>query len=239
MKFMILECWSRDVFSILSQSDGNATIPLKKAYEMIFFQHVSDTIIDKRRVLMRSISELKQASKQAIEPQKWEAIIAVLIVYAVIGVLSAAGIGIIIAGPMIVGLIYYITSIRKGDKPVYNTLLDGFKEPLTSSIVTFLLQNIFIILWSLLLIIPGIIKSFSYAMSLYIISDHPNMSATDAITLSSKMMDGHKMELFMLYLSYIGWYLLGVITFGLAILYIAPFVKAAELEFYLELKANQ
>lgn len=188
---------------------------------------------------MRSISELKQASKAVIEPQKWDAILATLIVFAVIGALGTVGIGFILAGPLLVGLIYYLTSIRKGDKPVLNTLVDGFKEPLSSSIVTYVLQLIFVFLWSLLFVIPGIIKSFSYAMSMYIVADNPSISATEAITQSRKMMDGHKMQLFMLYLSFILWYLLGMITFGLAIIYITPFIKAAELEFYFDLKENQ
>lgn len=189
---------------------------------------------------MRTISELKEVSKAAIEPQKWEAIIAILIVYGVMSALTAAaGIGIILAGPLMVGLIYYLSSIRKGDKPVYNTLLDGFKEPLTSSIITYILQSVFIFLWSLLFLIPGIIKFYSYAMSLYLVADNPQISATEAITQSRKMMDGHKMELFTLHLSYILWFLLGILTFGLALIYIAPFVKAAELEFYHELKENQ
>jgi uncharacterized membrane protein len=189
---------------------------------------------------MRTISELKEDSKKALEPQKWEAILATIIVFGVISALTAAaGIGFILTGPIMVGLIYYLSAIRKGDKPVYNTLLDGFKEPLTSSIVTYILQSIFIVLWSLLLFIPGIIKSFSYSMSLYIVADQPSISASDAITQSRKMMDGHKMELFMLYFSFILWYLLGIITFGLALLYIMPFIKAAELEFYLELKSQQ
>jgi uncharacterized membrane protein len=189
---------------------------------------------------MRTISELKQASKAAIEPQKWEAVIAALIVFGAISALTAAaGIGVILAGPLLVGLIYYLSSIRKGDKPVYNTLLDGFKEPLTSSIITYILQGIFVFLWSLLFFIPGIIKFYSYSMSLYIVADNPQIAATEAITQSRQMMDGHKMELFMLHFSYILWYLLGAITFGLALIYITPFVKAAELEFYLELKNNQ
>ena len=188
---------------------------------------------------MRTISELREDSKKALEPQKWEAILATIIVFGVISALATVGVGFIIAGPLMVGLIYYLSAIRKGDKPVFNTLLDGFKEPLTSSIVTYILQSIFIVLWSFLLIIPGIIKAFSYSMSLYIVADQPNISANDAITQSRKMMDGHKMELFMLYFSFIGWYLLGIITFGLAIIYIMPFVRAAELEFYLELKNHQ
>jgi uncharacterized membrane protein len=185
---------------------------------------------------MKTIQEYKQLAKENVKPQLFEAIVAVFIVGAIISTLSAVGVGIIVAGPLMVGLIYYLTTLRNKGKATFNTLFDGFKDPLTSSIVGYLLSLIFIFLWSLLLIIPGIIKTFSYAMTLYIISDNPTISANDAITQSRKMMDGNKFRLFLLYLSYIGWYLLGIITFGLAVIYIAPFIKAAELEFYHDIK---
>lgn len=185
---------------------------------------------------MKTIREYKQAAKENIQPQVFEAIIAVLLISAVIGLLGSVGIGFIVAGPLMVGLIYYITTLRNKGQATFNTLLDGFKEPLTSSIVGYLLTLVFTFLWSLLFIIPGIIKTFSYAMTLYIIAENPTIAANDAITQSRRMMDGNKLRLFFLYLSYIGWYLLGIITFGIAIIYIAPFVKAAELEFYHDIK---
>jgi uncharacterized membrane protein len=185
---------------------------------------------------MKTISEYKQIAKENVQPQLFEAIIAMFIVGAIIGALSPLGVGIIVAGPLIVGLIYYFTKLRNREKATYNNLFDGFKEPLTSSIVGFVLSSIFILLWSLLFLIPGIIKCFAYKMTLYIISENPTIAADEAITQSRKMMDGNKYRLFLLYLSYIGWYLLGIFTFGLSILYIAPFIKAAELEFYHDIK---
>ena len=90
-------------------------------------------------------------------------------------------------------------------------------------------------LWSLLFIIPGIVKSYSYAMTPYILLDRPELSATDAIKESEKMMNGHKMELFILDLSFIGWILLSMLTCGILVLYVEPYMMATKSAFYLEL----
>jgi uncharacterized membrane protein len=181
---------------------------------------------------MRSSYELKQAAKAYVKPQLFEAIIAVFL----IGLVLGTGFGFIIAGPLFIGLIYYLGQLKKGERAIFETLLDGFKEPLTSSIVGYILSKIFIFLWSLLFIIPGIIKTYSYAMTLFIISDNPTISGNEAITQSRKMMDGNKWNLFLLHLSFIGWFILGLFTFGLALIYIAPILKASELEFYHDIK---
>ena len=187
---------------------------------------------------MRTIQELKFQAKQNVKPQMFEAIIIVLIVSLIISALAAVGVGFIIAGPLYVGLIYYFTKLRQGEKADFNILSDGFKEPLTTSIVGYILVMLFTLLWSLLFIIPGIIKSFSYAMTLYVIAENPTMSANEAITQSRAMMVGHKFRLFLLYLSFIGWFILGIFTFGLTILYIAPVIQASVLEFYNDVKTT-
>lgn len=189
---------------------------------------------------MRTIYELKQASKESVKPYLFESILAVFL-YGIIlsAASSAAGASLVVGGPMTIGLIMFFRSLRKKERPEITTIFQGFKEHFVSSLVGYLLSLVYIFLWSLLLIIPGIIKSFSYAMTQYIIHDNPTMNGNDAITLSRKMMSGHKMRLFSLYLSYIGWFLLGIITFGIAMIYIAPFIQAAVLEFYEDLKNNQ
>ena len=90
----------------------------------------------------------------------------------------------------------------------------------------------------MLLIIPGIIAAFSYSMSYYIINDHPELSAMEAITLSKEMMAGHKMDLFVLYLSFFGWFILGIFTLDLGFLYLAPYNNATIANFYQDLKTQ-
>lgn len=99
------------------------------------------------------------------------------------------------------------------------------------------LVGLFITLWSLLLVIPGIIKTFEYMMVGYILADNPDMGAMDALRKSKQMMQGHKWNAFVLGLSFLGWELLGVLTFGiLGIFYVRPYVEATFAELYLTLK---
>lgn len=102
----------------------------------------------------------------------------------------------------------------------------------------FLLMCIYVFLWSLLLYIPGIIKMFSYSMTFYIMRDNPEMSGEQAIRRSMEMMKGHKMELFLLSLSFIGWILLCIITLGIGYLWIYPYMFTAHAAFYEELKKD-
>ena len=96
--------------------------------------------------------------------------------------------------------------------------------------------GLFTSLWSLLLYIPGIIKALSYSMALYILAENPDMPALEAIDRSKKMMDGHKMDLFVLYLSFIGWGLLCGITFGIAAIWVIPYMQATMTNAYNYLK---
>lgn len=97
-------------------------------------------------------------------------------------------------------------------------------------------QMLFLIGWYLLLIVPGIIKMISYSMSYYILADNPEMTALEAITESKRIMKGHKLDYFILELSFIGWYLLVGITFGIAYIYVGPYHKATVTNFYEHIK---
>ena len=116
-------------------------------------------------------------------------------------------------------------------------MLSGITENFGTKFVSTLLVTLFTALWSMLFVIPGLVKSYSYAMTNYILLDRPELSATDAITESRKMMNGHKMELFILDLSFIGWYILVGLTFGIASLYVTPYHMGARAAFYETLKS--
>ena len=107
-----------------------------------------------------------------------------------------------------------------------------------NTVLTVFLRNLFISLWSLLLVVPGIIKSYQYAMVPYILSENPQMNWREALDLSKKMMDGQKWNLFVLQLSFIGWLLLGILLCGVGIYFVLPYMNAAEAEFYAELRKN-
>ena len=99
-------------------------------------------------------------------------------------------------------------------------------------------ETVMVFLYYLLLIIPGIIKTISYSLVPYILVDDPNMSSSDVLDLSAKMMDGHKMDYFKLELSFIGWHLLAVLTLGILEIWIAPYQATAMAKFLIEVKSE-
>ncbi len=99
-----------------------------------------------------------------------------------------------------------------------------------------ILSTIYIFLWTLLLIIPGIIKSYSYALTPYILVEHPEMSANEAIEESMRLMDGHKFDLFYLQLSFIGWAILSILSLGLGFFWLIPYQMTAQAAFYRDIK---
>lgn len=103
-----------------------------------------------------------------------------------------------------------------------DAVLSGFKNDFGKNIGTNFIKYIFVFLWMLLLIIPGIVKSYAYSMTFYFRNRIPDLAAIDAITKSKDMMDGHKMDLFILDLTYLGWYLLSAFTFGILLLWVVP-----------------
>lgn len=98
------------------------------------------------------------------------------------------------------------------------------------------LSTIYIFLWTLLLIIPGIIKSYSYALTPYILVEHPEMSANEAIEESMRLMDGHKFDMFYLQLSFIGWAILSILSLGLGFFWLIPYQMTAQAAFYRDIK---
>ena len=101
-----------------------------------------------------------------------------------------------------------------------------------------LLMVVYTFLWSLLLIIPGIIKYFSYAMTPFILADKPELTANEAIELSMKMMDGHKLDFFILTLSFIGWSILAIFTLCIGYLWLVPYMYTTMAAFYEDVKAE-
>ena len=98
-----------------------------------------------------------------------------------------------------------------------------------------IVTSIFIFLWTLLLIVPGIIASYRYAMATYILAEHPEMGIMEAIEASKQMMDGNKWALFCLDFSFIGWALLSACTLGIGDLFLNPYTRMATAHFYLNL----
>ena len=151
------------------------------------------------------------------------------------------GIGaLIVLGPMSYGLDYiFLKQYRNGGAMDFGDLFKGFTEDFGQNFLIGLLTGIFTFLWGLLLIVPGIVKSYSYSMAYYIKIDNPEYDWKTCITESRMMMNGHKWDLFVQDLSFIGWYIVGSMVFGIGTLWVVPYHMASRAIFYDTLRAAQ
>lgn len=143
-----------------------------------------------------------------------------------------------LTGPISLGITLCMIKLFQGDAVALEDVLDGFKNFLPAFLV-YLLMAVFTLLWSLLLIIPGIMAGYSYSMAYYILLENPDLSPIDVIRRSKEMMKGHRMDLFILHLTFFGWYLLNMLTVGIGSLWLLPYVTASTTAFYLDLKTDQ
>ena len=157
----------------------------------------------------------------------------VVIISAIIGALF----NIFVTNAITVGVSNYF--IKNTDsKPSFKDAFSGFKVKYGRNIGTLLLAGIKTVLWTLLFIIPGIIKTYEYAIIPYILADDPEISSKDAFKKAKQMMKGNKWRLFKLEFSFIGWGILCVLTLGIGTFFLIPYANAANAEFYTELKNN-
>jgi integral membrane protein len=200
---------------------------------------------------MDSITNYKNRALSALE-NKWGNFVAITFVYGFI-----IGITQILSGDKdspailhLIGLVLFILAlpltwgyqtlflgaVRGGDATAKD-MFEGYNKELFSRVLTTtLLYYVYVFLWSLLLLIPGCIKSYSYAMTPYILKDNPEMKNNAAIEESMRMMDGHKLELFLLDLSFIGWAILSILTCCIGFLWLTPYMNMARVNFYEDLK---
>lgn len=143
--------------------------------------------------------------------------------------------------PLTVASYWFFLSIARWDDPRISEVFAVYKEwELSLKLIgTSILVGIFTILWSLLLIIPGIIKGLSYSQVFFLLRDNPQLSALEAITESKIKMKGYKWKYFMMNLSFIGWAFIAIFTFGIGFLWLTPYISTANATFYNELIAPQ
>jgi uncharacterized membrane protein len=186
-------------------------------------------------------SMIKQSAKVNLQGKYGIAILALLIVFAVSYAVSTLSVGLaaIFVLPIYIGYAKFHIILADNSDPDVDVMFDGFRDSYFDHVLVMFLQKLFLFLWTLLLIVPGIVKMFSYALVPYILQDEDyDVLGTDAITLSREMMNGYKAKLFMLHLSFIGWYILTVLTLGLLSLYVQPYLKQCEAIFYQDVKLS-
>ena len=139
----------------------------------------------------------------------------------------------LLALPLSWGLTVSLLRNHREESVDLENLFDGFRGGrYTRVFCALFLVNLFTLLWTLLLIIPGIMKAFSYALTPYILLDEPELTARQAITRSCEIMQGRRWKLFCLSLSFIGWGILSLLTFGIGFLWLAPYMNASIAAFY-------
>lgn len=143
----------------------------------------------------------------------------------------------IVGGAAELGYCRFNMNLIRDTEPKFNDLFSRF-DLIGKALGLRLLSGLFIFLWTLLFIIPGIIASYRYAMAFYIMEERPSMGILDAISESKELMVGNKLRLFSLQLSFIGWAILCVFTLGIGLLWLIPYIQASLAAFYLEISGQ-
>ena len=188
---------------------------------------------------MKTSSELRAQAWGALSGKWGMAVVATLVYGVISGVLSFIPFvswiaTLLVSLPLAYGFTIMLLNVVRGSDVQLDTMGEGFKD-YGRILGTMLLSSVYQFLWALLLIVPGIIKGYSYALTPYLLKDHPELKFNAAIEESMRLMSGNKMRLFLLDLSFIGWFLLGLITFGIAFLWITPYWNTARAAFYEDL----
>lgn len=175
---------------------------------------------------------------------KWGTMALITLIYMIIvstcSVIPAVGqtASLLITGPFALSLATLSLTVLRGGEIKVEMLFDGFRN-FVSAFLLQLVNSLLVMLWSLLFVIPGIVKAYSYAMSTYILADNPEMSQAECRKESMRMMQGHKWRLFCLQFSFLGWSILCALTFGILSFWVAPYMNTATAAFYEDLKAHR
>ncbi len=191
---------------------------------------------------MKSRPEIKMQAKANFSAQYGIALGAYLL-FVLLGAAAGGitfGIGaLLLMPPLLVGYCFFNIRIYKGEKAEIDGLFSAGFTDYGRNLGGVLWMYLFIFLWSLLFIIPGIIKAISYFMTPYILAESKKLDPTRVLKLSMKMTNGYKGEIFVMALSFIGWILLSALTFGLLQLFFAgPYMSASFAGMYSELRQN-
>lgn len=199
-------------------------------------------------------AKIKLEAKKAFQEQYWPAVMALVVMTLIMSVFAglmqyfgendlytlssfaSLVMSLLIFPFLMVGLAYFFLKVYRGKTAEIIDIFEGFKN-FAHVWGGMLWMYLWVFLWTLLFIIPGIIKAFAYMMTPYILVDKPELSAQEALKLSIKMTDGHKWELFVVGLSFIGWQILNVLTCCmLGVFFVNPYMNTTFAAYYEKLK---
>ncbi|MBN2158594.1 MAG: DUF975 family protein [Spirochaetes bacterium] len=191
-------------------------------------------------------ASLKQSAKDKLRG-KWGTGVLITFIYILIssvfsglGQIKDAGpifslASLFVTAPLTLGLAITYIALVKADSLVFENLFSGFKT-YEKSLGMYFWMLLWVVLWLLLFIVPGIIKAIAYSQAFFIIADNPDVRVRDAMKISIKMTDGHKGEIFVMALSFIGWMLLAGLTLFIGLLWLIPYIYTTFTNLYFKLK---
>ncbi|MCU0578498.1 MAG: DUF975 family protein [Desulfobacterota bacterium] len=191
-------------------------------------------------------ADLMRQAREALKGKWGLAVVGNLIFLVVTGVAQGVGqiiplvgwaAGLIVGGPLILGLALFFLGLSRGQEVAYSRLFDGFQR-FADALVTYLLLALLIFLWSLLLIVPGIMAALSYALTFFLMADRPELKGMEALKESERLMKGNRWKLFCLFLRFIGWFLVGALTMGIGYLWVMPYLQTSAARFYEDVLGN-
>lgn len=190
---------------------------------------------------MPSNREIRMAARQALKGNWVNAVLATLVFSLVAGAASSIPLaGLLLLCPLEFGFMLCFLRLVRGEDSSEMvgdqfSIFNNYGRVLGTSLLVFL----YTMLWTLLFIVPGIVKSYAYAMTPYVMNDRPELDAEECVHESRMMMQGYKWKLFCLDLSFIGWALLCCLTLGIGFLWLQPYIEASHAKFYDELKTRR
>lgn len=187
-------------------------------------------------------AKLMLAARESLK-DKWGLAVGVVAVYLIVlGLLQdIKDIGplasLLVSGPLAGGLAIFFLTMSRGGEVKFEQLFDGFRS-YSTYLVASLLMLVYVFLWALLLIVPGIIAAISYSMTYYIIADDKTVSASDALKRSRELMNGNKGRYFFLMLRFIGWAILSILSFGIGFLWLLPYIQVSTAKLYDDIRGD-
>lgn len=174
---------------------------------------------------------------------KWGLAIGTYLLYSVIigggGSIPYGGqaVTLILGGPMLLGIVIFSLALSRHQEAKFDQLFKGFRR-FGIALGTYCLMVLFILLWTLLFIVPGIIAGISYSMTFYILAEDENIGAKAALDKSKQMMLGYKWKFFCLQWRFFGWFLLCILTLGVGFLWLIPYMQVSNAKFYDDIKGG-
>ena len=182
---------------------------------------------------------LKGEAKKQFFGEKKKSALVTLVSFLFPSLIGPSGIGpILLDGPFASGMAHFFLKMVRGEEPGFGTVFQGFTRFLRN-IRVWALQVVFVLLWGLLLIVPGVVAALRYSMTWYILVDEPELTAREALNRSKELTKGHLGDLFTLAFSFFWWILFGFVTLGLGFLYVVPYIQTTWALVYEGLRAAQ